>query len=104
LNFPLWSVGSSTLRDLTSPAPESPIRESGRLERRRLREVERLPDYAPDLNPIEQLWGNVKTRELANVCAPSLAALRPPLRAGFARVRRQPQLAFAFLRHAGLEF
>jgi len=61
--------------------------------------VERLPGYAPDLNPIEQLWGNVKTRELANVCAPSLAALRPPLRAGFARVRRQPQLAFAFLRH-----
>src|SRR6059036_2434704 len=61
--------------------------------------VERLPGYAPDLNPIEQLWGNVKTRELANVCAPNLAALRPPLRAGFARVRRQPQLAFAFLRH-----
>jgi transposase len=66
--------------------------------------VERLPGYAPDLNPIEQLWGNVKTRELANVCAPSLAALRPPLHAGFARVRRQPHLAFAFLRHAGLAF
>jgi len=66
--------------------------------------VERLPGYAPDLNPIEQLWGNVKTRELANVCAPNLAALRPPLRAGFARVRKQPQLAFAFLRHAGLAF
>ncbi len=66
--------------------------------------VEPLPGYAPDLNPIEQVWGNVKTRELANVCAPDLAALRPPLRAGFARVRRQPQLAFAFLRHAGLAF
>lgn len=66
--------------------------------------VERLPGYAPELNPVEQLWGNVKTRELANVCAPHLAALRPPLRAGFARVRRHPQLAFAFLRHAGLAF
>jgi transposase len=66
--------------------------------------VERLPAYAPELNPIEQLWGNVKTRELANVCAPDLATLRPPLRAGFARVRRQPNLAFAFLRHAGLAF
>ena len=33
-----------------------------------------------------------------------LAALRSPLRAGFARVRRQPQLAFAFLQHAGLAF
>ena len=50
--------------------------------------VEPLPAYAPELNPIEQVWGNVKTRELANVCAPDLAALRPPLRAGFARVRR----------------
>lgn len=66
--------------------------------------VERLPAYAPELNPIEQVWGNVKTRELANVCAPDLAALRSPLRAGFARVRRQPQLAFAFLQHAGLAF
>lgn len=66
--------------------------------------VERLPAYAPELNPIEQVWGNVKTRELANVCAPDLAALRPPLHAGFARVRRQPQLAFAFLQHAGLAF
>jgi len=66
--------------------------------------VERLPAYAPDLNPIEQVWGNVKTRELANVCAPDLAALRRPLRTGFARVRRQSDLAFAFLRHAGLAF
>ena len=62
------------------------------------------PANSPDLNPIEQVWGNVKTRELANVCAADLAALRPPLRAGFARVRRQPQLAFAFLHHAGLAF
>lgn len=66
--------------------------------------VEPLPAYAPELNPIEQVWGNVKTCELANVCAPDLAALRRPLHAGFARVRRQPQLAFAFLRHAGLAF
>src|SRR4029077_17089913 len=71
---------------------------------RRWLTVERLPAYAPELNPIEQVWGNVKTRELANVCAPDLAALRSPLRAGFARVRRQPQLAFAFLQHAGLAF
>ena len=66
--------------------------------------VERLPAYAPDLNPIEQVWGNVKTRELANVCAPDLAALRRPLRTGFARVRRRSDLAFAFLHHAGLAF
>src|SRR5439155_28935 len=58
--------------------------------------------YAPELNPIEQVWGNVKGGELANVCAADLAALRHPAHRGFARVRRQRHLAFAFLRHAGL--
>jgi hypothetical protein len=52
------------------------------------------------LNPVEPIWGNVKTRELANVCAPELTTLHRPLRAGFARVRRHPDLAF--LRRAGL--
>jgi transposase len=66
--------------------------------------VERLPGYAPELNPVEPIWGNVKRTELANVCAADLDALRGPLRRGCARVRRHPQLAFAFLRHAGLEF
>jgi transposase len=69
---------------------------------RRWLHVERLPGYAPDLNPIEQVWGNVKARELANLCAPDLPALRRPLHTGFARVRRHPDLAFAFLRHTGL--
>ncbi len=30
--------------------------------------VERLPGYAHDLNPIEMVWGNLKTVELANLC------------------------------------
>ncbi len=30
--------------------------------------VERLPAYAPDLNPVEQVWGNLKGSELANLC------------------------------------
>ena len=66
--------------------------------------VEPLPAYAPDLNPVEPLWGNVKSQEMANVCAPDLPALRRPLRAGLTRVRCRPSLAFAFLRHAGLAF
>src|SRR5439155_966954 len=47
--------------------------------------VERLPAYAPDLNPVEPIWGNLKRRELANLCAPDLPALRTPLRRGCAR-------------------
>jgi transposase len=66
--------------------------------------VERLPAYAPELNPLEQVWGNVKAVELANICAPDLASLRRPLRCGFARIRQRPTLARAFLRHAGLSF
>jgi DDE superfamily endonuclease len=30
--------------------------------------VEPLPGYAPDLNPLEQAWGNLKSQELANLC------------------------------------
>jgi transposase len=66
--------------------------------------VERLPGYAPELNPVEQVWGNLKTRELANVCAPDLHALQAPLRAGCRRLRQHSTLSFSFLRHAGLGF
>lgn len=66
--------------------------------------VERLPGYAPELNPVEQIWGNLKSRELANLCPVDLLALRRPLRAGFARIRCRPSLAVAFLRHTGLAF
>jgi putative transposase len=31
-------------------------------------EVEPLPSYSPDLNPVEAMWGNVKGQELANRC------------------------------------
>lgn len=66
--------------------------------------VERLPGYAPDLNPAELVWGNVKGRELANFCPDNLGEVERELRAGLRRVRRSPTLAFAFLRHAGLSF
>ncbi len=66
--------------------------------------VERLPGYAPELNPVELVWGHIKHGELANVCAADVAALRRPLRRGCARVRRQPDLAYNFLRHTGLTF
>ena len=44
--------------------------------------VERLPGYAPELNPAEQVWGNLKGQELANLVCEGLAgSLRPPGRA-----------------------
>lgn len=34
--------------------------------------VERLPGYAPDLNPVEALWSNLKRVELANLAGDTL--------------------------------
>jgi putative transposase len=64
--------------------------------------VERLPGYAPDLNPVEGLWGNVKGSELANLCADTIDATAHAAQAGIDRVRADRDLAFAFLRHCGL--
>jgi hypothetical protein len=66
--------------------------------------VERLPGYAPDLNPVETLWGNIKGQELANRCAPDLGEVHQAVKGGMARVRRSRRLPFSFLKHAGLSF
>jgi putative transposase len=66
--------------------------------------VEWLPGYAPELNPAELLWGNIKGCELANLCADNLTQAAGALRRGMIRVRRSPTLARAFVRHAGLSF
>jgi transposase len=42
--------------------------------------LERLPAYAPDLNPIEGIWHYLKHRELGNVCCYDQVELRAELR------------------------
>jgi transposase len=64
--------------------------------------VKRLPGYAPDLNPVEGLWGNIKGTELANLCADSIDEPAHAAHTGIDRVRADTDLAFAFLRHCGL--
>ena len=66
--------------------------------------VERLPGYAPELNPVEYLWGNVKGQELANLCADNLSHATAAFSRGMARVRHSQHLCFSFLQHAGLSF
>jgi hypothetical protein len=65
--------------------------------------VELLPPYAPDLNPVETLWGNVKGQELANLEVDNVLDMADDFRKGLARARRS-NLGFAFLAHAGLSF
>ena len=66
--------------------------------------VELLPGYAPELNPVELLWGNVKGQELANRCVKGLSEMVDGIREGLNRVRRSRHHAFSFLQHAGLPF
>jgi transposase len=65
-------------------------------------EAERLPAYAPELNPVEGLWGWLKGNCLANVCTDTLGPLVHRVRCGARRVRRRPELLQGFLAQAGL--
>ena len=86
------------------PAHHSRDMQEYLLGERRWLTVERLPGYAPDLNPVETLWGNIKGQELANRCAEDLAELDSAVRAGMKRVRKSRKLPFSFLKHVGLSF
>jgi putative transposase len=64
--------------------------------------VERLPGYAHDLNPIEMVWGNVKTVELANLCPDTIEQAHTAAESGLTRIGSNYQLCFGFLAHTGL--
>jgi transposase len=64
--------------------------------------LERLPAYAPELNPGEALWQQLKGVELPNVCCFTLPHLRHELRDAVKRVRRKPRLIKSFFRGAKL--
>jgi transposase len=64
--------------------------------------IEALPGYAPDLNPTEQVWGNVKSSELANLCADTIEEITDLAEDSQDRISSDAALCFAFLRHTGL--
>ena len=64
--------------------------------------VEPLPPYAYDLNPVEQVWGNLKNTELANLCPDTIHEAADIVDEGLCRIGGEAQLCFAFLRHCGL--
>lgn len=59
-------------------------------------QIEFLPPYAPELNPVEQIWNYGKNRELANFCPRDLGELRGFARRSFRRMQRRPALIAAF--------
>jgi transposase len=64
--------------------------------------LERLPGYAPDLNPDEGIWGYLKRRELGNVVCRTSAELRYELRLAVARLRHKPHVIRGCITQAGL--
>jgi transposase len=64
--------------------------------------VEPLPGYAPDLNPVEALWSNLKWVELANLAADTLKEVTAAAEQGIQRICSTHWLAYSFLRHCGL--
>jgi transposase len=64
--------------------------------------LERLPAYAPELNPGEGLWQQLKGVELRNLCCFNIPHLRRELRDAVKRVRRKARLIQSFFRGAKL--
>jgi len=64
--------------------------------------LERLPAYAPELNPVEYLWGYLKQRELANLCLHNIAEVGAFARNRLKSMQRRPRLITAFWQQAEL--
>lgn len=64
--------------------------------------VEWLPAYAPELNPLEDVWANLDGRELANFVPDDLEHLRQRVRRGAQRIRRHEDVLWGFLKHTEL--
>ncbi|MGO9963410.1 MAG: IS630 family transposase [Acidimicrobiales bacterium] len=65
--------------------------------------VEQLPAYGHDLNPIEKVWGNLKAKELANLCPDTIGEAAGAADEGLCRIGGETELCLAFLRHTGLK-
>ena len=63
--------------------------------------IEPLPGYAPDVNPIEHVWGNLKATELANLCSDTIDQVASIAEGGLDRIGTDTDLCLAFLRHSG---
>jgi len=64
--------------------------------------IEYLPGYAPELNPVEYIWGYWKHHELPNFCPRDFAELSHHARHALRRMRRRPRLVHSFWRQAEL--
>jgi len=57
--------------------------------------LERLPAYAPELNPVEYMWGHLKVHEIGNLLATQAWELSFEATAALRRMRRRPSIIAA---------
>jgi transposase len=85
------------------PSHRSKKMKSWLRSQRRWLVVEPLPACGHDLNPAEPVWGNLKTKELANLYPDTIDEAAAAADRGLCRIGSGSELCFAFLRHTGLE-
>ena len=61
-----------------------------------------LPPYAPELNPIEYLWGYLKANPLANLAMPDVDELADVARSHARSLQHRSDLLKSFVRHSPL--
>jgi transposase len=84
------------------PAHRSRVMQAWLCRQRSWLVVEPLLGYAPELNPVEALWANLKGVELTNLAADTLAEVTAAAERGIQRIRSTHHLPYSFLRHCGL--
>jgi transposase len=65
--------------------------------------IEYLPPYAPDLNPVEQVWKHTKYDDLANYIPDDLLDLEIELHLSINQTSRRPELLQSFFHAAHLK-
>ena len=64
--------------------------------------AERLPPYAPELNPVEYMWAHLKSHEIANLITTQAWELSFEATAALRRMRRRPSIMAACFTQAEL--
>ena len=67
-------------------------------------QLEWLPPYAPELNPVQYVWGYLDNGVMANYAPPTLKDIRQRLHKGIRRIYPRPSLLRGFLKASGLFF
>ena len=61
-----------------------------------------LPAYAPELNPVELIWGHAKTNPLANFAPTELSELLTRTQQATHHIAENPRLLRSFIQHCAL--